>query len=213
MTLTLSMCHAWGNPTLTLHSVGLIARTASVSVLPLCARGQLSFLWCPLRSHLAAGWKSPFFPEVHTSLQYYGTPPLVSHPSFCFSCSHIRWRHWRKRIRAPASSGWVCVCTSISTHSYWMEGEGEPSVQAVQSHICTRWMRLLTGFSASLNGFAPGLQAKMFANEEAGLIHLYTLRPPLHSKKWVVFSTWWPRLRPGHLRCVSGSFISAGDAG
>ncbi len=39
MTLTLSVCHAWGNPTLTLRSAGLIACTASVSVLPLCARG------------------------------------------------------------------------------------------------------------------------------------------------------------------------------
>ncbi len=54
-----------------------------------------------------------FFPEVHTSSQYYGTPPLVSHPSFCFSCSHIRWRRWRKSIRAPASSGWVCGRTSL----------------------------------------------------------------------------------------------------
>ncbi len=41
------------------------------------------------------------------------------------------------------------------------------------SHICTRWMRLLggwtSGFNASLNGCAPGIQAKMLANEEAGL--------------------------------------------
>ncbi len=46
-------------------------------------------------------------------------------------------------------------------HSYRMEGEGEPSVQAVQSHICTRWMCLLGGwtsvFSALLDGCAPGL--------------------------------------------------------
>ncbi len=42
-----------------------------------------------------------------------------------------------------------------------MEGEGEPPVQAVQSHIYTRWMRLLggwtSGFIASLDGCAPGL--------------------------------------------------------
>ncbi len=42
-----------------------------------------------------------------------------------------------------------------------MEAEGEPPVQAVQSHICTRWTRLLGGwtssFSASLDGCAPGL--------------------------------------------------------
>ncbi len=41
-----------------------------------------------------------------------------------------------------------------------MEGEGELSVQAVQSHICTRWTCLLGGwtssFSASLDGCAEG---------------------------------------------------------
>ncbi len=42
-TLTLSVCHAWGNPKLTLHSAGLTALIARVSVLPLCARGYLSF--------------------------------------------------------------------------------------------------------------------------------------------------------------------------
>ncbi len=154
------------------------------------AVNELGLEWSPLRSHLAAGWtsvfsrgaikapcqsSSPFFPEVHTSSRYYGTaPPLVSHPSFCFSCSHIHWWCWRKRIRAPASSGWVWGRTSMPAHCYRMEGEGEPSIQAVlQSHICTRWMCLLGGwtssFRASLDGCAPGLQAKMLANEEAGL--------------------------------------------
>ncbi len=51
---------------------------------------------------------------------------------------------------------------SVAAHlCYRMEGEGEPSVQAVQSHICTRWKRLLggwtSGFSAALYGCAPGL--------------------------------------------------------
>ncbi len=88
-------------------------------------------------------------------------PLLISHLSFCFSCSHIYWRHWRKRIRAPASSGWVCGRTSLPAHSYRMEGEGEPSVQSVQSHIRTRWTRLFggwtSGFSATLYGCAPRL--------------------------------------------------------
>ncbi len=35
MTLTLSVCHAWGNPTLTLRSAGLTSLIARV--LPLCA--------------------------------------------------------------------------------------------------------------------------------------------------------------------------------
>ncbi len=91
-------------------------------------------------------------------------PLLISHPSFFFSCSNICWRRWRKRIRAPASSGWVCGCTPLPAHSYRMEGEGEPSIQAVQSYICTRWTCLLggwtSGFSASLDGCAPGLSGQ-----------------------------------------------------
>ncbi len=39
MTLTLSVCHAWGNPTLTLCSAGLTALIVRVSFLPLCAHG------------------------------------------------------------------------------------------------------------------------------------------------------------------------------
>ncbi len=39
-------------------------------------------------------------------------------------------------IRAPTSSGWICGRTSLPAQSYRMEGEGEPPVQAVQSHIC-----------------------------------------------------------------------------
>ncbi len=46
-----------------------------------------------------------------------------------------------KRIRAPTSSEYVCGRPSLPAHSYLMEGEGEPYIQAVQSHICTRWMR------------------------------------------------------------------------
>ncbi len=34
----------------------------------------------------------------------------------------------------------------------------------------------------------------------------------LYALKWSIFSAWCQWLRPGHLRCVSGSSISAGDA-
>ncbi len=70
------------------------------------AVNELGLEWSPLRSHLAAGRtsvfsrgaikpprqrSSPFFPEVHTSSRYCGTPhpTLVLYPFFCFSCSHI----------------------------------------------------------------------------------------------------------------------------
>ncbi len=105
--------------------------------------------------------RSPSSPKFIRAHDIMTRLPLVSHPSFCFSCSHIRWRHWRKRIRAPASSGGICGRTSLPAHSYRMEGEGELLVQALQSHICTRWTCLLGGwtssFSASLDGCAPGL--------------------------------------------------------
>ncbi len=38
MTVMLNVCHAWGNPTLTLCSAGLTALTTRVSVSTLCAR-------------------------------------------------------------------------------------------------------------------------------------------------------------------------------
>ncbi len=106
----------------------------------------------------------PSFPKFIRAHDIMARPPLISHPSFCFSCSHICWWRWRKRIRAPASSGWVCGFTYLPAHSYWMEGEGEPSVQAVQSHICTRCTHLLggwtSGFSAALYGCALGLSGQ-----------------------------------------------------
>ncbi len=129
-----------------------------------------------LRSHTAAGWTSGFSrvpsgppPSLVPLLlrspwrahKIMAHPLLVSHTFFCFCCSHICWQCWKERIRAPASSGWVCGRRSLPAHGYRMEGEGKPSVQAVQSHICTRWMRLLSGwtsnFGATLYGCALGL--------------------------------------------------------
>ncbi len=112
-------------------------------------------------------------PSAVSDMILWDAPPLLSHLSFCFSCSHIRWRLWRKRIRAPAASGWVCGRTSLPDHSFRMKGEGEPFVQATQSHICTRWTRLLggwtSGFSASPDGCAPGLPGQDACQWEAGL--------------------------------------------
>ncbi len=148
------------------------------TLLPLSswAFNELGLEWSLLRSHLAAGWmsvfsqgaiksptntcppSSPTFVWAHDILV---CPPLVSHTSLCFSCSNICWRCWIKRIRAPASSGWVCGHTSLLAHSYQIEGKAEPSVQAVQSYICTRWTHLLggwtSGFSAAHYGCALGL--------------------------------------------------------
>ncbi len=49
----------------------------------------------------------------------------------------------------------------MPAHGDRMEGEGEPSAEAVQSHIYTRWTRLLggwtSGFGAALYGCASGL--------------------------------------------------------
>ncbi len=127
-----------------------------------------------LRSHLAAGWTSGFLwgaikpsaivrppssPKFMTSSRNCGTPPTHLAPVLLLPL--LYWHRWRERIRAPASSGWVCGHTSLSTHGYRMGGEGEPSVQAVQSYICTRWTCLLggwtSGFSASLYDCALGL--------------------------------------------------------
>ncbi len=102
---------------------------------------ELGLEWSPLRSHLAAEcfltgrYQSPppmlvpLLPRSSYELTIlWGALPLLSHLSFCFSCSHIRWRLWRKGIRAPATSGWVCGRTSLPAHSFRMKGEGEPFV-------------------------------------------------------------------------------------
>ncbi len=87
---------------------------------------------------------SPFFPEVHMSSRYYDMPHTrLASVLLLQLLSHLLTVLKNKGIRAPTSSGWVCGHTSLPAHSYRMEDEGEPSVQAVQGHICTRWTRLL----------------------------------------------------------------------
>ncbi len=124
------------------------------------SRSRLDECFLTGRYQAPANARPPSSPKFIRANGIMACPPLVSHPSFCFSCSQICWRHWRKRIWAPASSGWVCGRTSLPAHSSQMDGEGKPSVQAVQRHICTHWTRLRGGFSASLNGCAPGLQGQ-----------------------------------------------------
>ncbi len=90
---------------------------------------ELGLEWSPLRSHLAAGWtsvfsrgaikaprqcSSPFFPEVHTSSRYYGTP---SHSS--------------------------CICPSASVALTSVDGSEEkgyehlpPLDESVAAHLC-----------------------------------------------------------------------------
>ncbi len=53
--------------------------------------------------------------------------------------------------------GWVCGRTLLPAHSYRMEGEGEPSIQAVQSHICTCWTCLLGRLDKRLQHFTRWL--------------------------------------------------------
>ncbi len=223
MTLTLSVCHAWGNPTLTLCSAGLTALIARVSILTPCVRGWLSFQsatpplapsqFLPLkdpwgqriraagdkRAHVGSmpaclaitterafarpllrhdkgcqraqarmvsawgaisqqvGWvdspgshlalsqrSSPFFLKVHDELTKSWCAPYSSRigPSASAALTSVDAAE-EKGYWTPAPSGWVHGRTSLPAHGYRMEGEGEPSFQAVQSHICTRWMHLL----------------------------------------------------------------------
>ncbi len=158
-------------------------------------------------NHLAAGCTSvfsrgtikpprqrstPFFHEVHDELTIlWHTPPLVLHPSFCFRCSHISWRHWRERIRAPARSGWVRGHASLPVHGYRMEGKGEPSIQAVHQHLLdayTRWLdKRLRRYTLQLCFRSSRLRCS-------------PARKPvwmqLHSGTWIAQQTWpWPSQR------------------
>ncbi len=136
---------------------------------------ELGLEWSPLRSHLAAGCTS-VFSRGTIKPPTNARPP--SFPKFIRAHDIVTHPH-SSRIRSSASAaltsvdgaeekgyehlppGGVCGRTSLPAHSYRMEGEVKPSVQAVQSHICTRWTCLLggwtSGFSATLYGCAPGL--------------------------------------------------------
>ncbi len=119
------------------------------------AINELWLKWSPLRSHLAAGWtsvfswgaikaprqpSSPFFPEVHTRSRYYGMPPThVSSVLLLQLLSHQLTALKKKdtstcRLLDESVAAHCCPPTAIG----W-KGEGEPSIQAVQSHICTCW--------------------------------------------------------------------------
>ncbi len=114
MTLTLNMCHAWGNPTLMLRSAGLITRTASVSILP---------LW-ELYEHL---------PPLDESVAAHLCPPTAI--------------GWKERVNHPSKP---CRATSALTgHAYSAAGQAASALHS---------MAVLQVF-----------QAKMLANEEAGL--------------------------------------------
>ncbi len=124
---------------------------------PSCSRLDEWFL--PGHHQALRQSSSPFFPEVHDELTKSWRAPYSS--CIRLSASAALTSVDGERIRAPAPSGWVRGHTSLPAPGYRIEGEGEPSVQAVQSHICTRWMRLLggwtSGFGAALYGCAPGL--------------------------------------------------------
>ncbi len=147
------------------------------------AVNELGLEWSPLRSHLAAGWTSVFswgaikppsqrsFPSSPKFIRAHdimARPPLFSHPSICFSCSHIRWWRWRKRIRAPASSGHLCPPTAIG----WKMKANHPSKPCRATFALAGCAYSAAGQAASaLHSMAvlQVFQAKMLANEEAGL--------------------------------------------
>ncbi len=129
----------------------------------------------------------------------------------------------REKMRPPPLSAkekstcplWMSQWPRISARPWLsMEGEGESSVQAVQSHICTRWTRLLgdwtSGFGAALHGCAPGLSGQdarqrggrswcsftqgPFDLPERVLNTMAEARAPstrrLYALKWAIFSAW-----------------------
>ncbi len=138
---------------------------------------ELWLKWSPLRSHLAAGWtsvfswgaikaprqpSSPFFPEVHTRSRYYGTPPthvssvlllqLLSHPLTALKKKDTS----TCRLLDESVAAHCCPPTAIG----WKVRASHPSkpcrvTSALAGHAYSGgWT---SGFSASLDGCAPGL--------------------------------------------------------
>ncbi len=81
---------------------------------------------------------SPFFPEVHEELTKSWSAPYSSRncPSASAALTSIDGAE-EKGYERLHPTGWVRGHASLPTQGYWMEGEGEPYVHAVQSHFCT----------------------------------------------------------------------------
>ncbi len=124
------------------------------------AINELGLEWPPRRSHLAASWTSvshgaAFKPpanarspstEVQMSSQYCGTPPLVSHPIFCFTCSHICWWHWRKKYTSTCLL-WISLWPHTSARPQLSDGRrgwairasrAEPHLHSLDAPYSTR---------------------------------------------------------------------------
>ncbi len=76
-------------------------------------------------------------------------PPLLLHPSFCFRCSYISWRHWRERICLPP--------LDESTAIRWKARASHPSklyIRTCWTHLNGSWT---SGFGSAFYGCASGL--------------------------------------------------------
>ncbi len=107
--------------------------------------------------------RPPSSPKYTTSSRNRGAPPtrltsvfllqLVSHPLTALN----------KRDTSTCLL-WMSLWPHISARPQLSDGKRVRAIQAVQSHICTRWMCLLggwtSGFSALLDGCAPGLSGQ-----------------------------------------------------
>ncbi len=106
MTLTLSVCPAWGNPTLMLRSAELTAPIARVSVLPLFALRELSF-----ERTTAFLVPSPFLPPRDLWGKSSGAEDLSSRwqASSRRLNAHMPRHHRRERIRLSSSPSTISV--------------------------------------------------------------------------------------------------------
>ncbi len=158
-----------------LCSAGLTALIARVSVLPLCPTERGRGFEQPVTREFTPAQ----CPRASPSPQREHSPVLFTQPDRCPSMAvsdmisfgvsdnelddslSLAASDAEELSRSVTDRPLAVIRTSLPAHGYRMEGRGDSSVQAVLSHNCIRWTRLLGGwtssFSASLNGCAPGL--------------------------------------------------------
>ncbi len=157
------------------------------------AVNELGLEWSPLRSHLAA---ECFLTRVFSHWALTKPPanarPLLPRSSYELTIlwhastrlasvlllqllSHIRWRRWRKRIRAPASSGWVCGRTSLCFPPSRSATAGTQASQGATAQAPLWWNQ-------------PWLSELIPAAESSSVADPFETGPPLSSERYDIAS-------------------------
>ncbi len=134
--------------TLHLHSPAHLAQAWAPIFSASCLTLWRSWVWngLPQRNRPVAAWMNgscqgaarPLVNELRHSSQrsMMRSPNLAVHPTHpayvpLLPPPSLQLTAQKKRIRQPASPGWVSGCTSLPAHGHWLEGKSRPPIQTL----------------------------------------------------------------------------------